>query len=147
MIESSIFVNKQTQMQNPLLSYKKELIVTADDIDVLNHVNNAVYVKWMDEIAFEHWSLLASTYNFPKCVWVVVRHEIDYKAQAFLHDNISIKTWVGNTAGFKSIRYIAFYKEDQLLVASKTTWVNLDPITQKPKRIAESILNILEAGK
>lgn len=129
------------------LSYETSRVVTTDDIDDLNHVNNAVYVKWMDDVAYAHWSQLTKAYNLPECIWVVVRHEIDYKAQAHLNDEITIKTWVGETSGIKSIRHIAFYKEETLLVQSKTTWVFLDAQTQKPTRITESVLKILEAGK
>jgi acyl-CoA thioester hydrolase len=129
------------------LSYETSRVVTTDDIDDLNHVNNAVYVKWMDDVAYAHWSHLTTAYNLPECIWVVVRHEIDYKAQALLNDKITIKTWVGETSGIKSIRHIVFYKEETLLVQSKTTWVFLDVQTQKPTRITESVLKILEAGK
>jgi acyl-CoA thioester hydrolase len=129
------------------LSYETSREVTTDDIDDLNHVNNAVYVKWMDDVAYAHWSELTREHKLPECIWVVVRHEIDYKAQALLNDKITIRTWVGETSGIKSIRHIAFYKEETLLVQSKTTWVFLDAETQKPTRITESVLKILEAGK
>lgn len=134
-------------MPNTNQIFSLERTVTSSDIDDLNHVNNAVYVKWMDDVAFAHWSKLTKQYNLPECIWVVVRHEIDYKAQAVLNDTIIINTWIGETSGFRSIRYIEFYKGDTLLVKSKTTWVLLDVKTYKPTRITESVLKVLEAGK
>lgn len=125
--------------------FKTKRIVSSEEIDDLNHVNNVVYVKWMDDVAFAHWQKLTENHPLPDYIWVVVRHEIDYKSQAVLNDEITIKTWVGETSGIKSIRYIEFYKEDKLLVKSKTIWVLLNAKNYKPTRITESVLKVLEA--
>ena len=122
-------------------------IVKSDEIDDLNHVNNAVYVKWMDNVAYLHWQKLTENHPLPDYIWVVSRHEIDYKRQAVLGDEIEIKTWVGETTGIKSIRHIEFYKDQKLLVKSKTFWVLLNAKTYKPTRITENVLKVLEASK
>ena len=121
--------------------------VSPDDIDVLQHVNNLVYVKWMDEIATKHWAHLTKDTPFPQYVWVVVRHEIDYLKQAGLGDEVLVKTWVGETKGVTSVRFMEFYKNDVLLVKAKTTWAMLDAITYKPSRIRENVLKVLQAPK
>ena len=128
-------------------SFKIKKKVSIKDIDDLNHVNNAVYVKWMDDVAFLHWQELTENYPLPEYIWVVSRHEIDYKGQAILNDEITIKTWVGETSGVKSIRYIEFYKDQKLLVNSKTVWVLLNAKTYRPTRITENVLKVLEASK
>ena len=58
------------------------ITVSTEDIDNLHHVNNLVYVKWMDKIATSHWTYLTKDSPFPEYVWVVMRHEIDYLKQA-----------------------------------------------------------------
>lgn len=121
--------------------------VQTSDIDDLNHVNNVVYVKWMDEVAFEHWSFLTKDTPLPEYIWVVVRHEIDYLKQAVLGDEITVKTWVGETRGFTSARLMEFYKNDILLVKAKTVWAMLDAKTYKPTRIRENVLKILQPAK
>jgi acyl-CoA thioester hydrolase len=123
------------------------LKVSSDDIDGLQHVNNLVYVKWMDEIATEHWVHLTKDTPLPQYVWVVVRHEIDYLKQAGLEDEITVKTWVGETKGISSIRFMEFYKKDLLLVKAKTVWAMLDATTFKPTRIRENVLKVLQAAK
>ena len=127
--------------------FELERKVTSADIDDLNHVNNAVYVKWMDDIAHKHWAYLTKNYPLPAYIWVVLRHEIDYVAQAVLNDKICIKTWIGDAKGFKSERFIAFYKNDTLLVKSKTIYGMLDAKTYKPTRIRENVLKVLEPFK
>lgn len=120
-------------------------IVESSEIDTLNHVNNVVYVKWMEQVAVEHWAELTKDNPLPNYIWVVTRHEIDYFKQALLGDEITIKTWVGTTHGFKSERHIEFYKNDSLLVKVKTIWAMLEAKTFKPTRIAENVLKVLQA--
>jgi len=126
---------------NTIFSVK--FTVTEEAIDALHHVNNAVYVQWMEVVASKHWQFLTEQNSFPEYIWVVMKHEIDYKNQAFLGDEIIAKTWVGETKGVTSIRHIEFYKDETLLVAAKTIWAMLDAKTQKPVRIREKVLKVL----
>ena len=127
--------------------FEVKIEITAEDIDDLNHVNNAVYVKWMDDVAFKHWEYLTQNEPIIDTIWVVSRHEIDYKSEAFLGDEITAKTYVGNTRGVTSERFIEFYKDETLLAKSKTIWVLLDAKSYKPVRIRENILNLLQPFK
>jgi len=117
--------------------------VSSEDIDTLDHVNNLVYVKWMDKIATTHWAYLTKDNPLPQYVWVVMRHEIDYLKQATLDDEITVKTWVGETKGITSVRFMEFYKNNVLLVKAKTIWAMLDSKTYKPVRIRENVLKVL----
>lgn len=126
---------------NTIFSVK--FTVTEEAIDALHHVNNAVYVQWMEVVASKHWQFLTEENSFPEYIWVVMKHEIDYKNQAFLGDEIIAKTWVGETKGVTSIRHIEFYKDETLLVAAKTIWAMLDAKTQKPVRLREKVLKVL----
>jgi len=127
--------------------FSLNIIVSADDIDNLDHVNNLVYVKLMDDIATTHWAYLTKDNPLPEYVWVVVRHEIDYLKQAGLGDKITVKTWVGETKGVTSVRFMEFYKGKILLVKAKTIWVMLDSKTFKPVRIRENVLKVLQPSK
>jgi acyl-CoA thioester hydrolase len=127
--------------------FELKIKVTAEHIDKLNHVNNVVYVKWMDWVAVEHWEFLTKNNPLPEHIWVVLKHEIDYLKQAILGDDITVKTWVGETRGFKSERLMAFYKGSELLVKAKTVWGMLNSKNFKPTRIRENVLNVLQPAK
>ena len=127
--------------------FEIEIKVSSEDIDTLQHVNNLVYVKWMDKIATKHWSYLTKDNPLPQYVWVVMRHEIDYLKQAGLGDVITVKTWVGETKGITSVRFMEFYKGAILLVKAKTIWAMLDSKTFKPARIRENVLKVLQPPK
>jgi len=78
--------------------------------------------------------------------WVALRHEIDYLKPAFLNDILTVKTWVGETGGVKSIRYVEIYNKDILLSKGKTVWVLLDAKSMRPKRIKDDILSVLKGA-
>lgn len=121
--------------------------VKASEIDNLNHVNNVVYIEWMQEIAHLHWAVLTKKNQQDNYAWVVIRHEVDYKNQAVLNDEITVNTWVGETSGVKSIRHFEIFKGTTLLIKSQTTFCMIDLKTHKPARITESILNLLKPTK
>lgn len=117
--------------------------VQPSEIDELNHVNNVVYVQWIQDVAGLHWAELTKENPLPDCIWVVVRHEIDYLRSAVLGDTVTLKTWVGETQGVKSIRHVEILKGNKILVKAQTTWCLLDAKTLRLKRIDESVLKTL----
>ena len=125
-------------------AFETDYIVSEDHIDDLNHVNNVVYLEWIQDIANLHWTQLKKGYDTSEYVWVVIRHEIDYLQQGLLGDHITARTWVGETGGIKSIRHVEFYKDSTLLVKAQTTFCLLNASTFKPTRITDKILSTLQ---
>lgn len=124
-------------------SYQFTLNVVAEDIDVLNHVNNMVYLKWINEASEKHWAILTNDAVDSKYFWVCIRHEIDYIGEAFLDDEITVCTWVGESKGVRSIRHVSIYKEKKLLAKALTTWCLIDIKSQRPTRVNQEILDLL----
>ena len=82
-------------MNSPVQPYELLLEVLPGDIDQLNHVNNVVYLRWVQEAAVAHWTAAAPAQAQATLFWVVVRHEIDYLRPALAGDRILARTWVG----------------------------------------------------
>ena len=125
--------------------YTTKIKVQKADIDELNHVNNVVYLQWVNDVSALHWKTLSNDEINAKYIWVAVRHEIDYLKPAFLNEEITIKTWIATLEGVKSIRKVAIYRKEELLAKSKTTWVLLDAKTQKITRIPKEIEEIFKS--
>jgi acyl-CoA thioester hydrolase len=121
------------------------IAVHPSDIDELGHVNNVVYVRWIQEVAAAHWSSAASPEIRDKYAWVVLRHEIDYKNPAFIDTEVCGSTWVGAHAGARFERYVKLESapHKKLLVEAKTIWCLLDAKTGRPTRIPEEVLSLL----
>lgn len=123
--------------------FETSYTVMSSHIDELNHVNNVVYLEWIQDIANLHWTQLKKEVDTSAYVWVVIRHEIDYIGQALLGDEIIAKTWVGKTGGIRSIRHVEFYKNNKPIVKAQTTFCLVTARTFKPTRITDQILSML----
>jgi acyl-CoA thioester hydrolase len=125
------------------MSLPFELRVTAQaaDIDGQNHVNNTVYVRWIQEVATAHWEALAPGDARDAVGWVVLRHEIDYKSPAGLGDEILLRTWVGKATRITFERFTEMRRasENELLAQARTIWVPINPATGKPTRVSPEV--------
>jgi acyl-CoA thioester hydrolase len=132
-------------IDQPTPKFSHRIQVSQADIDMMGHVNNVVYLRWVQDVAGAHWHHVASEELQHKYRWVVIRHEIDYYRPAFLTDEIIGYTWVGDYQGAKFDRYVSLYwaGTNQLLAEAKTTWCLLDAKTMRPKRLEEDVLAIL----
>ncbi|CAM4255466.1 acyl-CoA thioesterase [Gillisia limnaea] len=72
--------------------FQQTIKVSEADLDELQHVNNVRYVQWMEDVAKAHWNARAGDEIRENYFWVVIRHEIDYKGQAFLDDELLLQT-------------------------------------------------------
>ena len=115
--------------------------VTPADIDEQNHVNNTVYLHWVQEVAIAHWKSLASTEAQSAIGWIVLRHEIDYKIPASLEDEIVLRTWVGEASRLKFERFTEIRRkiDNGLLAEARTVWVPIDTKTGKPTRVSGDV--------
>lgn len=117
------------------------------DIDDLNHVNNIVYLRYVQEAAGRHWYTVVPEELSTKIIWVVRRHEIDYLKPAFLGDELTVKTWVDNFTGVTSDRHCEILRGNEVLARSRTLWVSLDANSKRPKRIGEEIAGLFFGNK
>ena len=117
--------------------------VGSKDIDTLNHVNNVVYLEWVNEIAKLHWEQLAKE-HVQDYYWVVRKHVIEYFKPALLNEELTISTWVGASKGALSDRFVEIKFGDTILVQVKSTWCLIDAKSHRPKRIKEEITHLLK---
>lgn len=124
--------------------FEKEITVSVDDLDELQHVNNVRYVQWVQDIAETHWLKNASKELVDSYYWVLIKHTIDYKGPAFVNDTILIKTFVSLSEGVTSIRNVEMYNQstDRRIVTSETKWCLIDAKTNKPTRITTEIAEL-----
>ena len=112
--------------------------VDAADIDELGHVNNIVYLRWAQDIATAHWRARAGADLVERYVWVVLRHEADYRAALTLGDDVEVRTRVDDAPhGASWARFVDIYKAgaDKPAVQIKSNWAMLDAATRRVKRV------------
>lgn len=111
------------------------------DIDEQNHVNNTVYLRWVQEVATEHWKAIASGEAQEGIAWVVLRHEIDYKVPACLGDDLVLRTWVGKATRLTFERFTEILRssDGQLLSKARTLWCPINAQTGRPVRVPPQV--------
>ena len=111
-------------------------------IDELGHVNNAVWVRWIQEVAVAHWRSVADPAHDAAYYWVVVRHEIDYLRAAHEGDRIEARTWVGDAPqGARFDRHVEFTGPDgKVCVRSRTEWAIIDKALGRPIRVPPDVV-------
>lgn len=124
--------------------FEKSFTAQSADIDELGHVNNAVWVRWVQDLATAHWATVATPEQVASYVWVVVRHEIDYAGNLKEGESLNGRTWVAEEAvGAKFDRYAEFAKDGRVIVRCRTTWAILDRANARPIRVPKAVVDRL----
>lgn len=119
-----------------------------DHIDELGHVNNTVWVGWVQELATAHWDAAARAEDHASLFWVVIRHEIDYRGNIVAGDCVTGETWIPDPPkGAKSDRLVEFRDSaGKVLVSARTTWAMLDKETQRLVRVRPEVMEPFQSG-
>ena len=123
-------------------TYELTLTAAPENIDELGHVNNAVWVQWVQQVAVAHWESVADAAHKQAYYWVVVRHEIDYLRAAHAGDRITARTWVGDAPqGARFDRFVEFSGADgKLCVRAHTHWAIIDKALGRPIRVPPEVV-------
>ena len=121
------------------MKFSHSFRVAKSDIDEQGHVNNVAYVRWIQDVAVAHWFSLTTDEIREKYTWMLTRHEIDYKKQAFENEEITATTWVGEPTRITWERLTEIKRGADLLVQARSVWCLIDRQTMKPARISKEL--------
>lgn len=121
--------------------FEQTVRVSSGDLDERNHVNNVVYVRWVQEIAIAHWRALAPPEDQATVAWVVIRHEIDYLAPALEGDKVILRTWVGKAQklAFERFTEIVNAESGALLARGRTLWCPVATTSGRATRVSPEV--------
>jgi acyl-CoA thioester hydrolase len=129
--------------------YEENYQVVASDLDGLNHVNNKVYLNWMESIAWQHSLAVGinqATQQKTGKLMIVKQHQLNYISSAKLNDKLILTTWVDKPAGCcqRKRHYQFFRKTDtdkQIIFEAHSIWVCVDINTHKPAKFPEVFIS------
>ena len=112
-----------------------------DDIDELGHVNNAVWVRWIQDMATSHWHAVAAPEHIAAYFWVVTRHEIDYRGNVGPGQSVTANTWIeSEPKGAQFDRRVDFVDAaGKVIVRANTTWAMIDKATGRLVRVRSEV--------
>ena len=112
----------------------------AADIDELGHVNNTVYLRWVQDVATAHWRAVARPEDIDRFIWVVTRHEIDYLRATLAGEVLTLTTWVGTPRGARFDRFVEITGADgKLRARAATIWALVDTRSQRAVRVPSEV--------
>ena len=114
----------------------------AGDIDQLGHVNNAVYVSWVQDAGTENWFANATETMIATYHWVCLRHEIDYRDPVLEGETVEVRTWLGTVRGPRFDRHVDIRHPgaSKFSCQAVTTWLMLETATGRPRRVGDDVL-------
>ena len=112
-----------------------------EDIDVMGHVNNAVWVQWMEAIATAHWEADAAPEHVAAYAWVVTRHEIDYRGNIREGESVTAETTIpAGPSGARFDRHVEFRNAaGKVIVSARTTWAMVEIATGRIMRVPPEV--------
>jgi acyl-CoA thioester hydrolase len=124
-------------------TFRLDLSVADEDIDVLGHASNIAFVRWIQDVAIAHSASVGlglEAYHRLGAVFVVVRHEIDYLRPALRGDALEARTWISSVMAAKCHRATELVRKDgQLLARGLTTWGFIEMASGRPRRIPDEV--------
>jgi acyl-CoA thioester hydrolase len=114
--------------------------VRPGDIDHMGHVNNSVYLSWVQDAVVKFWETVAPADAVTRHLWVALQHQITYRRPAFLEDNVVANVVAEGVAGARAMFTTVIKRGEEVLAEVQSTWCCLDATTHRPARLARDIV-------
>lgn len=110
------------------------------DIDFMGHVNNASYLKWVQDAVLDHWRAFAPAEAVARHLWVALRHEITYRKPTFLGDDVIATVLLEKVQGARAFYQTIIRRGEDVLAEVTSSWCCLDAATLRPARLASEVV-------
>ncbi len=114
--------------------------ITPGDIDFMGHVNNSVYLKWVQDAVVDYWSKVAPAEAVARHLWVALKHEITYRRPAFLDDTVVAQVVAESVQGARTFFSTLIKRGEETLAEVKSSWCCLDAESLRPARLAKDVV-------
>jgi len=123
-----------------ITAHEYRIDITPDDIDHMGHVNNAVYLKWVQAAVVNYWERVAPPEAVAQHLWVALKHEITYRRPAFLDDGVVAQVIAEQAQGARALFSTLIKRGEEVLAEVKSSWCCLDAATKRPARLAKDVI-------
>ena len=111
------------------------------DIDHMGHVNNSVYLKWVQDAVVGYWETVAPAEAGASHRWVALKHEISYRRPAFLDDIVVADVIADQVTGARAFFTTIIKRGEEVVAEVQSIWCCLDSASLRPARLAKDIVS------
>lgn len=123
------------------IAHQYRIGIDPADIDFMGHVNNASYLKWVQDAVISHWRKIAPADAVTAHLWVALKHEITYRKPAFLGDNVIATVLLKKVQGARAFYETVIRRGEDVVAEVRSSWCCVDAKTRRPARIAREIVD------
>jgi acyl-CoA thioester hydrolase len=120
--------------------FRHPIAIDPADIDQMGHVNNATYLKWVQEAVVDYWRSVAPPEAVARHLWVALKHEITYLRPTFLQDVVVAEVIAEKVEGARAMFTTVVRRGEEVLSEIKSSWCCLDAVTRRPARLARDVV-------
>jgi acyl-CoA thioester hydrolase len=120
--------------------FRHPIAIDPADIDQMGHVNNATYLKWVQEAVVDYWRSVAPPDAVARHLWVALKHEITYLRPTFLQDVVVAEVIADRVEGARAMFTTVLRRGEEVLSEIKSSWCCLDAATRRPARLARDVV-------
>jgi acyl-CoA thioester hydrolase len=126
--------------------------VPLEDIDAQGRANNVAFVRWMNLAAIAHSHHLGfdhARFEQLGAMFVVRRHEIDYRLPAFAGDDLELRTWptLMRAATAERAHEIVRTADGALIARGRNVWAYVDVVSGRPVRMPAEVLDAFDPAR
>jgi acyl-CoA thioester hydrolase len=119
--------------------FRHAITIEPADIDHMGHVNNAVYLRWVQDAVIRYWEAVAPADAVAKHLWVALKHEISYRRPTFLHDGVVAEVIAERMQGARTFFTTVIKRGEEVIADIHSSWCCLDAATKRPARLARDV--------
>ena len=119
--------------------FRHDISVAEQDIDYMGHVNNSVYLRWVQDAVVHYWQSMAPAEAVAKHLWVALKHEITYRKPTFLNDQVVAEVIAEKVHGARTFFTTFVKRGEEVLAEVRSSWCCLDAVTKRPTRLAHDV--------
>jgi acyl-CoA thioester hydrolase len=123
------------------MMFRHAITIEPADIDHMGHVNNAVYLRWVQDAVVRYWEAVAPADAVAAHLWVALKHEISYRKPAFLDDGVVAEVIAERMQGARSFFSTIIRRGEDVLAEVASSWCCLDASTKRPARLARDVVD------
>ena len=121
--------------------FRHQVAITPADIDHMGHVNNSVYLRWVQDAVVDYWQSVAPPEAVARHLWVALKHEITFRKPTFMQDVVVAEVIAEKVEGAKAFFTTIVKRGEEVLSEVQSCWCCLDASSMRPARLARDVIS------